>query len=145
MGTAASHCSPVTEAHGQTPHEDMLGTRLPEARACQALGQRPSCPGCRPGKKVLSLPLPLSSPLFSFPFGAFPRYYYYYDFYYLLEVPPSFLFLFLRAAPVAYGSFQARGQIGATVVGRHHNCSHSHAGSKPCLRPTPPLTATPDP
>ena len=30
-------------------------------------------------------------------------------------------------APVAYGSYQARGQIGATAVGLHH--SHSNLGS----------------
>ena len=55
-----------------------------------------------------------------------------------------FLFLFLfRAAPMAYGGSQARGRMGATAAGLHH--SHSHAGSKPCLRPTPQLTATLDP
>ena len=40
-------------------------------------------------------------------------------------------FFFLMAAPVAYGSSQARG--------------HSKEGSEPRLRPTPQLTATPDP
>ena len=42
----------------------------------------------------------------------------------------SFLFFFFfclfRAAPIAYGSCQARGQIGATSAGLHH------AGSEPC-------------
>ena len=38
---------------------------------------------------------------------------------------------FFRAAPEAYGGFQARGPIGATAVGPHH--SHSNARSKPCL------------
>ena len=37
--------------------------------------------------------------------------------------------------PVAYGSFQARGQIRATAAGLHH--SHSNMGSKLCLCPTP--------
>ena len=44
---------------------------------------------------------------------------------------------------VAYGSSQARGQIGATAAGLHF--SHSNVGSEPHLRPTPQLTATPDP
>ena len=48
-----------------------------------------------------------------------------------------------RAAPVAYGGSQARGQIGAIAAGLHH--SHSNAGSQPCLRPTPQLMATLDP
>ena len=48
-----------------------------------------------------------------------------------------------RAEPVAYGGSQARGLIGAVAAGLHH--SHSNAGSEPRLRPTPPLTATPDP
>ena len=41
---------------------------------------------------------------------------------------------FFRAAPVAYGSSQARGPIRATAVGLHH--SHSNKGSKRSLRPT---------
>ena len=44
-------------------------------------------------------------------------------------------FCLFRAAPVAYRGSQARGPIGATAAGLHH--SHSHAGSEPCLRPTP--------
>ena len=51
--------------------------------------------------------------------------------------------LFFRAAPAAYGDSQARGLIRATAAGLHH--SHSNARSKPCLRPTPQCTATPDP
>ena len=47
-----------------------------------------------------------------------------------------------RATLVAYGGSQARGLIGATAAGLHH--SHSNAISKPGLRPTPQLTATPD-
>ena len=47
-----------------------------------------------------------------------------------------------RAAPMAHESSQARGQIGAVAAGLHH--SHSNLGSKPHLRTTPQLTATPD-
>ena len=55
-----------------------------------------------------------------------------------------YLFIYLvRAAPVAYGNSQARGQIGAVDAGLHH--SHSNARSKPHLQPTPQLTATLDP
>ena len=53
------------------------------------------------------------------------------------------VFCFFRTAPATYGGSQARGGIGATAAGLHHN--HSNAGSEPCLRPTPQLTATPDP
>ena len=42
---------------------------------------------------------------------------------------------------MAYGSFQARGLIGAAAAGLHH--SHSNMGSEPHLRLTPQLTATP--
>ena len=48
-----------------------------------------------------------------------------------------------RAAPVAYGGTQARGQIAATAAGLQH--SRSNAGSKPYKQPVPQLTATPDP
>ena len=44
---------------------------------------------------------------------------------------------------MAYGGSQARGQVGVTAAGLCH--SHSKAGSKPCLQPTPQLTAMPDP
>ena len=54
-----------------------------------------------------------------------------------------FFFCLFRAAPMAYAGSQARGLIGATAAGLHH--SHSNAGSKLCLRPTPELTAMPDP
>lgn len=55
-----------------------------------------------------------------------------------------FFFLsFSRAAPAAYGGSQARGVIRAVATGLCH--SHSNAGSKPCLQPTPQLMATPDP
>ena len=42
-----------------------------------------------------------------------------------------FYFLLFRAAPAAYGSFQARGQIGAAAAGIPH--SHSNARSEPHL------------
>ena len=53
------------------------------------------------------------------------------------------VFALFRAAPAAYGGSQARGQMGATAAGLCQ--SHSNAGSEPPLRPTPQLTATPDP
>ena len=54
-----------------------------------------------------------------------------------------FFFFLFRAAVAAYGSSQARGQIATVATGLHH--SYSHARSEPHLRPTPQLTATPDP
>ena len=65
---------------------------------------------------------------------------------------PIFLFLFIylfffcllsafRATPAACGGSQERGPIRATATG----LCHSNAGSKPRLRPTLQLTATPDP
>ena len=56
-----------------------------------------------------------------------------------LGSPPPFF----RAAHMAYGSSQARGQIGAIAAGLRQ--SHSNAGSEPCLQPTLQLTATLDP
>ena len=53
------------------------------------------------------------------------------------------LFAISWAAPAAYGGSQARGLIGATVASLRQ--SHSNAGSEPRLRPTPQLTAIPDP
>ena len=60
---------------------------------------------------------------------------------------PEFIYLFIyllfRATPAAYGRFQARGLIRATAASL---CpSHSNAGSKPRLQPTPQLTAAPAP
>ena len=52
------------------------------------------------------------------------------------------LFAFSRATPGAYGGSQARGLIGAIATGLRQN--HSNAGSKPRLRLTPQLIATPD-
>ena len=53
------------------------------------------------------------------------------------------LFAFSRATPMAYGSSQARGLIGAIAAGLRQ--SHSNAGSESHLRPTPQLKAMPDP
>ena len=53
------------------------------------------------------------------------------------------LFAVSRAAAVAYGSSQAKGQIGAVATSLHH--SHSDTGYEPRLQPTPWLMATPDP
>ena len=54
------------------------------------------------------------------------------------------LFAFSGAAPAAHGGSQTRGQIGAVAAVLSQ--SHSNVGSEPCLlRPTPELTATPDP
>ena len=72
------------------------------------------------------------------------------SFYFLKFFHFLFLFLFVcffRATPIAYGSSQARGGIGAVAattamatqdpsgISLHH--SHSNSGSKPRLRPTP--------
>ena len=47
-----------------------------------------------------------------------------------------FCFVFpCKAIPAAYGSSQARGQIGAAATCLRY--SHSNVGSKPCLQPTP--------
>ena len=58
------------------------------------------------------------------------------------------LFIYLsiqlfRAAPVAHGSSQARGQIRAAAASLYH--SHSNARSELHLRPITQLMATPDP
>ena len=61
------------------------------------------------------------------------------QFYYLLFM----YFCLFRAAPMAHGGCQARGQIGAIAIGLRR--SHSNAGSVLCLQPTPQLMMTPDP
>ena len=53
------------------------------------------------------------------------------------------VFCLFRAAPVAYGGYQARGLSGAVATSLHQ--SHSNARSELRLRPTPQLTATPNP
>ena len=55
----------------------------------------------------------------------------------------SFFFGLFRPAPAAYGGSQATGPVRAIAASLHH--SHSNAGSRPHLRPTPQLTAMPDP
>ena len=52
-------------------------------------------------------------------------------------------FFFFRATPVAYGNSQSSGGIRAADSSLHHN--RSNAGSELHLRPTPHLTAMPDP
>ena len=52
-------------------------------------------------------------------------------------------FLLFRATPKAYVSSQPRSQIKAAAVSLQH--SHSKAGSKPCLQPTPQFRAMQDP
>ena len=42
-----------------------------------------------------------------------------------------FSFCLFRPTPLAYGNSQARGQIGAVILGQRY--SHSSAGSEPCL------------
>jgi len=55
-----------------------------------------------------------------------------------------FVFLpFLGPLPRHMGGSQARGLIGAIAASLHQ--SHSNKGSEPHLRPTPQLTAMPDP
>ena len=53
-----------------------------------------------------------------------------------------FVFFLFRATPT-YGSSQARSRIKAIAAGLHHR--HSNRGSELRLRPTPQLTATPEP
>ena len=54
-----------------------------------------------------------------------------------------FVFCLFKAAPTAYGGFQSRGLIRATAASLRQ--SHSNAGSKSHLRPTPQFMATLDP
>ena len=63
------------------------------------------------------------------------------EFYFGFFLGGGVCFLLFRATPAAYATAQAKGQIGATAASLHH----SHARSEPCLRPTPQLTAMPDP
>ena len=55
----------------------------------------------------------------------------------------TFFFLLFRAAPMAYGGSQAKGQIRAVAAGLHHR--HSSSGSKPSLQCIPQLLAMPGP
>ena len=54
-----------------------------------------------------------------------------------------FFFFLFRAAPVAYGGSQARGQVGAIAFGLHY--SHGNVGSKLYLQTTPQLMVTVNP
>ena len=54
---------------------------------------------------------------------------------------PDFQNFLFMTAPAAYGSSQARGQIGASAAGQHHSHSHSHTRSEPHLQPTLQLVA----
>ena len=56
---------------------------------------------------------------------------------------PAFYFILFLVYPMAYGSSQARGRIGAAAAGLHH--SHSNTKPKPCLQPTPQPMAMLDP
>ena len=61
-----------------------------------------------------------------------------------MGTPIVFWFVCLfRATPAAYGNSQAKGQIETVAASLRH--SHRNAGSDPHLRPTPELTAVPDP
>ena len=64
-----------------------------------------------------------------------------------LKVTSSFIIIIIillfSAAPVAYGSFQARGRIGAAAAGLRH--IHSSARSEPHLQTIPQFMAMPDP
>ena len=52
-------------------------------------------------------------------------------------------YYYFMATPMAYGSSQARGWIGAVAASLHP--SHSNSRPELQLRPTPQLTANPDP
>ena len=54
-----------------------------------------------------------------------------------------FVFCLFRTAPEAYGGYQARGLIRDVAASLRK--SHSNTRSEPRLRPTPQLTARPDP
>ena len=69
-------------------------------------------------------------------------------YFFLKEKAAIYLFIFCLfaiswAASAAYGGSQATGLTGAVATGLRQ--SHSNAESKPRLRPTPQLPATPDP
>ena len=54
-------------------------------------------------------------------------------------------FALFRAAPTAYGGFQARGLMGAIAAGLRHSHSHSHIRSELPLQPMTQLEAMLDP
>ena len=55
----------------------------------------------------------------------------------------KFIYFFFKAAPAAYGSSQARGQIGAAAASLHH--SHGNTRFEPHLQPKLQLVAALDP
>ena len=67
----------------------------------------------------------------------------YYDNFILINFTVYLFIHLFRAALAAYGGSQARGLIRAVAASLCQ--SHSNSGSKPHLRPTPQLRATPDP
>ena len=66
-----------------------------------------------------------------------------YLFIYLFILFYFILFFLFRATPDAFGGSQAGGLIASVATGLRH--SYSNTESEPHLRPTPQLTATPDP
>ena len=91
---------------------------------------------------LMILILPIQEHGISFHFFEFIILFYIFILYFILFI---YLFLLFRAAPVAYGCSQARGQIGAAAAGLCHSHSNPGSDSDPCLRPTPQLMATLDP
>ena len=61
----------------------------------------------------------------------------------IIIISSSSSILLFRATPEAYGSSQARGQIGAIAAGLYH--TWNNARFEPHLWPAPQLMATPDP
>ena len=61
----------------------------------------------------------------------------------IFVIPFFFFFLLFLATLEAYGGVQGGGQIRDVAAGLCH--SHSNAGSKLHLQPTPHLMVTPDP
>ena len=60
-----------------------------------------------------------------------------------IQFADTFSYFFFRVTPAAYGGSQARSQIGAPAASLRN--SQSKVGSELRLRPTPQLTAMPDP
>ena len=69
--------------------------------------------------------------------------FFYYCFFLFVSLLFILSFYLFKAAPMAYGSSQARDRIRAAAAGLCH--SHINTGSDPHLRPTPQLVIMPDP
>ena len=152
----------VTAPRGKKPRCPSTGGCLNKRRSVRAMRGWPAI------KRNRGLPfsysphsrkfVPFYQPLTISPGSHFPTLYFYefdFLFYFILCFPfifcnyyyfngyfsntIDFFFFLFRAAPLAYGGSQARGRTGA--IGHRH----SHARSQPRLRPTPQLTAMPDP